>query len=34
MPFLGTGKAVITDLQFVIPVIVLLIGITLLVELH
>lgn len=34
MAVLKVTKSIITDLQFVIPVIVLLIGITLLVELH
>ena len=34
MGFIGTVKAIVTDSQFVIPVIVLLVGIIRLVELH
>jgi hypothetical protein len=34
MAFLQTAKAVVTDIQFIIPVVVLLIGICLLIGLH
>jgi hypothetical protein len=34
MGFVRTAKAVITDVHFIIPVVVLLIGICLLIELH
>lgn len=34
MGFAGIAKAVVTDIHFVIPLVVLLIGICLLIELH
>jgi len=34
MGFIRTAKAILTDLQFIIPLFVLLLGICLLIELH
>lgn len=34
MDFIRTAKAIVTDSQFIVPVVVLLVGIILLVELH